>query len=213
MFEQLLPLTTTKNQQKIVEKFIEKGFKLTRQNDVEKMVALVYDFYISDNHQAVNLCLDYVMSFGIRTYETRKQFLNWVYIEPMYHLKHFISDEATKKALYQKLIDANKHESIQHLLVQDAGKHDMQYIEEWQQANHKKRLNNIYAPDFMKKSIHEFTTEKKPKDRYEMGQYLITEYLMLLFHLPEVDVDGQKILDEFQNHIAEMKKLYAVING
>lgn len=212
MFEKLLTLTETKNQQKIVEKFIEKGFKLTRQADVEKMVALVYDFYLADNHQAVDLCLDFVMSFGIRTYETKKQFLNWAYIVPLYHLKHFISDEATQNALYQQLTQADKEENIQYLLEQDAGKHDRQYIEEWYQANRKKRLNTIYAPDFLKDDVHKFLSEKKPKNRFETGIYMISRYLDLLFHLPEVEIDGQKIRDEFLNHLSEMKKLYAVVN-
>lgn len=212
MFEKLLTLTDTKNQQKIVEKFIEKGFKLTRQADVEKMVALVYDFYLADNHQAVDLCLDFVMSFGICTYETQKQFLNWGDILPLYHLKHFISDEATQNALYQQLTNAQKELTTQGLLKQDAGKHDEQYIEEWRKSIRKKQLDTLYAPDYMKRDIHEFLSEKKPKNRFETGIYMISRYLDLLFHLPEVEIDGQKIRDEFLNHLSEMKKLYVEVN-
>ena len=41
IFEQLAPLAETKKQQTTVAKFIEKGFKFTRQSDAQKFTFLV----------------------------------------------------------------------------------------------------------------------------------------------------------------------------
>lgn len=53
IFERLAPLARTKKQQTAVAKFIEKGFKFTRQSDAQKFTFLVYDFFVAGNMPAV----------------------------------------------------------------------------------------------------------------------------------------------------------------
>ena len=105
IFEQLAPLAETKKQQTTVAKFIEKGFKFTRQPDVQKFTFLVYDFFIAGNMPAVQLCIDYLVAQGYPTAENEKKFLNWVFMEPVYYLKYFISDASTQKKLHHDLLN------------------------------------------------------------------------------------------------------------
>ena len=79
IFEQLAPLAETKKQQTTVAKFIEKGFKFTRQPDAQKFTFLVYDFFVAGNMPAVQLCIDYLVAQGYPTAENEKKFLNWVF--------------------------------------------------------------------------------------------------------------------------------------
>ena len=105
IFEQLAPLAETKKQQTTVSKFIEKGFKFTRQPDAQKFTFLVYDFFIAGNMPAVQLCIDYLVAQGYPTAENKKQFLNWIFMEPVYYLKYFISDASTQKKLHYDLLN------------------------------------------------------------------------------------------------------------
>lgn len=76
IFEQLAPLAQTKKQQTAVAKFIEKGFKFTRQSDAQKFTFLVYDFFVAGNIPAVQLCIDYLVAQGVPyCQKTKKSFL------------------------------------------------------------------------------------------------------------------------------------------
>lgn len=73
VFEQLAPLARTKKQQITVAKFIEKGFKFTRQSDAQKFTFLVYDFFVAGNMPAVQLCIDYLVAQGYPTANCQKR--------------------------------------------------------------------------------------------------------------------------------------------
>ena len=143
IFEQLAPLAETKKQQTTVAKFIEKGFKFTRQPDAQKFTFLVYDFFIAGNMPAVQLCIDYLVAQGYPTAENKKQFLNWIFMEPVYYLKYFISDTSTQKKLHHDLLNLWYESSKRQLLEQDKGKHDEAYIKALNEDSVKNTLSII----------------------------------------------------------------------
>ena len=147
IFEQLATLAETKKQQTTVAKFIEKGFKFTRQPDAQKFTFLVYDFFVAGNMPAVQLCIDYLVAQAYPTAENKKKFLNWVFMEPVYYLKYFISDASTQKKLHHDLLNLWYESSKRQLLEQDKGKHDEAYINAWNEASVNKTLSIIRLRD------------------------------------------------------------------
>ncbi len=143
IFEQLAPLARTKKQQITVAKFIEKGFKFTRQSDAQKFTFLVYDFFVAGNMPAVQLCIYYLVAQGYPTAKNEKKFLNWVFMEPVYYLKYFISDTSTQKKLHHDLLNLWYESTKRQILEHDKGKHDEVYIDAWVKANVNKTLSII----------------------------------------------------------------------
>ena len=131
VFEQLAPLAQTKKQQTAVAKFVEKGFKFTRQPDAQKFTFLVYDFFVAGNMPAVQLCIDYLVAQGYPTAENKKQFLNWIFMEPIYYLKYFISDASIQKKLHHDILNLWYESTKRQILEHDKGKHDEAYIDAW----------------------------------------------------------------------------------
>lgn len=143
VFEQLAPLAQTKKQQTAVAKFVEKGFKFTRQPDAQKFTFLVYDFFVAGNMPAVQLCIDYLVAQGYPTAENKKQFLNWIFMEPIYYLKYFISDASIQKKLHHDILNLWYESTKRQILEHDKGKHDEAYIDAWVKANVNKTLSII----------------------------------------------------------------------
>ena len=213
IFEQLAPLAETKKQQTTVAKFIEKGFKFTRQSDAQKFTFLVYDFFVAGNIPAVQLCIDYLVAQGYPTAENEKQFLNWVFMEPVYYLKYFISDASTQKKLHHDLLNLWYESSKRQLLEHDKGKHDEAYIDAWNEANVSKTLSIIRSGETIASRKEDVTKHSKtPNDEYEQNVNLLDEYCRALLYTAETTESQQELVAETQNHIALLKDLYKKVN-
>ena len=213
IFEQLAPLAETKKQQTTVAKFIEKGFKFTRQPDAQKFTFLVYDFFIAGNMPAVQLCIDYLVAQGYPTAENKKQFLNWIFMEPVYYLKYFISDTSTQKKLHHDLLNLWYESSKRQLLEQDKGKHDEAYIDAWNEANINKTLSIIRSGETIasrKEDVVELA--ESLNDEYELNISLLDEYCRALLCTAETTESQQELVAETQSHIALLKDLYKKVN-
>ena len=213
IFEQLSPLAETKKQQTTVAKFIEKGFKFTRQPDAQKFTFLVYDFFVAGNMPAVQLCIDYLVAQGYPTAENKKQFLNWIFMEPVYYLKYFISDASTQKKLHHYLLNLWYESSKRQLLEQDKGKHDEAYINAWNEANVNKTLSVIRSGETIasrKEDVVELA--ESLNDEYELNISLLDEYCRALLYTAETTESQQELVAETQNHIALLKDLYKKVN-
>jgi len=213
IFEQLAPLAETKKQQTTVAKFIEKGFKFTRQPDVQKFTFLVYDFFIAGNMPAVQLCIDYLVAQGYPTAENEKKFLNWVFMEPVYYLKYFISDASTQKKLHHDLLNLWYESNKRLLLEQDKGKHDEAYINAWNEANVNKTLSIIRSGETIASRKEDVAKHSKtPNDEYEQNVNLLDEYCRALLYTAETTESQQELVAETQSHIALLKDLYKKVN-
>ena len=213
IFEQLAPLAETKKQQTTVAKFIEKGFKFTRQSDAQKFTFLVYDFFVAGNIPAVQLCIDYLVAQGYPTAENEKKFLNWVFMEPVYYLKYFISDASTQKKLHHDLLNLWYESSKRQLLEQDKGKHDEAYIDAWNEANVSKTLSIIRSGETIASRKEDVAKHSKtPNDEYEQNVNLLDEYCRALLYTAETTESQQELVAETQNHIALLKDLYKKVN-
>ena len=213
IFEQLAPLAETKKQQTTVAKFIEKGFKFTRQPDIQKFKLLTADFFVAGNMPAVQLCLDYLVAQGYPTVENEKQFLNWVFMEPIYYLKYFISDISTQKKLHHDLLNLWYESSKRQLLEQDKGKHDEAYIDAWNEANINKTLSIIRSGETIasrKEDVVELA--ESLNDEYELNISLLDEYCRALLCTAETTESQQELVAEIQSHIALLKDLYKKVN-
>ena len=213
IFEQLAPLAETKKQQTTVAKFIEKGFKFTRQPDAQKFTFLVYDFFIAGNMPAVQLCIDYLVAQGYPTAENEKKFLNWVFMEPVYYLKYFISDASTQKKLHHDLLNLWYESNKRLLLEQDKGKHDEAYINAWNEANVNKTLSIIRSGETIASRKEDVAKHSKtPNDEYEQNVNLLDEYCRALLYTAETTESQQELVAETQSHIALLKDLYKKVN-
>ena len=213
IFEQLATLAETKKQQTTVAKFIEKGFKFTRQPDAQKFTFLVYDFFIAGNMPAVQLCIDYLVAQGYPTAENKKQFLNWIFMEPVYYLKYFISDASTQKKLHHDLLNLWYESSKRQLLEHDKGKHDEAYINAWNEANVSKTLSIIRSGETIASRKEDVAKHSKtPNDEYEQNVNLLDEYCRALLYTAETTESQQELVAETQSHIALLKDLYKKVN-
>ena len=213
IFEQLAPLAETKKQQTTVAKFIEKGFKFTRQPDVQKFKLLTADFFVAGNMPAVQLCIDYLVAQGYPTAENEKQFLNWVFMEPIYYLKYFISDTSTQKKLHHDLLNLWYKSSKRQLLEQDKGKHDEAYIDAWNEENVNKTLSIIRSGETIASRKEDVAKHSKtPNDEYEQNVNLLYEYCRALLYTAETTQSQQELVAETQSHIALLKDLYKKVN-
>ena len=213
IFEQLAPLAETKKQQTTVAKFIEKGFKFTRQPDAQKFTFLVYDFFIAGNMPAVQLCIDYLVAQGYPTAENEKQFLNWVFMEPVYYLKYFISDTSTQKKLHHDLLNLWYKSNKRQLLEQDKGKHDEAYIDAWNEASVNKTLSIIRSGETIASRKEDVAKHSKtPNDEYDQNVNLLYEYCRALLYTAETTQSQQELVAETQSHIALLKDLYKKVN-
>ena len=213
IFEQLAPLAETKKQQTTVAKFIEKGFKFTRQPDAQKFTFLVYDFFIAGNMPAVQLCIDYLVAQAYPTAENKKKFLNWIFMEPVYYLKYFISDASTQKKLHHDLLNLWYESSKRLLLEQDKGKHDEAYINAWNEANVNKTLSIIRSGETIASCKEDVAKHSKtPNDEYEQNVNLLDEYCRALLYTAETTESQQELVAETQSHIALLKDLYKKVN-
>lgn len=213
IFEQLATLAETKKQQTTVAKFIEKGFKFTRQPDAQKFTFLVYDFFIAGNMPAVQLCIDYLVAQAYPTAENEKQFLNWVFMEPVYYLKYFISDASTQKKLHHDLLNLWYESSKRQLLEHDKGKHDEAYINAWNEANVSKTLSIIRSGETIASRKEDVAKHSKtPNDEYEQNVNLLDEYCRALLYTAETTESQQELVAETQSHIALLKDLYKKVN-
>ena len=213
IFEQLAPLAETKKQQTTVAKFIEKGFKFTRQPDAQKFTFLVYDFFVAGNMHAVQLCIDYLVAQGYPTAENEKKFLNWVFMEPVYYLKYFISDASTQKKLHHDLLNLWYESNKRLLLEQDKGKHDEAYINAWNEANVNKTLSIIRSGETIASCKEDVAKHSKtPNDEYEQNVNLLDEYCRALLYTAETTESQQELVAETQSHIALLKDLYKKVN-
>ena len=213
IFEQLAPLAETKKQQTTIAKFIEKGFKFTRQPDVQKFTFLVYDFFIAGNMPAVQLCIDYLVAQGYPTAENKKQFLNWIFMEPVYYLKYFISDASTQKKLHHDLLNLWYESSKRQLLEQDKGKHDEAYINAWNEASVNKTLSIIRSGETIASRKEDVAKHSKTlNDEYDQNVNLLYEYCHALLYTAETTQSQQELVAETQSHIALLKDLYKKVN-
>jgi len=213
IFEQLAPLAETKKQQTTVAKFIEKGFKFTRQPDVQKFTFLVYDFFIAGNMPAVQLCIDYLVAQGYPTAENEKKFLNWVFMEPVYYLKYFISDASTQKKLHHDLLNLWYESNKRLLLEQDKGKHDEAYINAWNEANVNKTLSIIRSGETIASCKEDVAKHSRTLNgEYEQNISLLDEYCRALLYTAETTESQQELVAEIQSHIALLKDLYKKVN-
>ena len=213
IFEQLAPLAETKKQQTTVAKFIEKGFKFTRQSDAQKFTFLVYDFFVAGNMPAVQLCIDYLEAQGYPTAENEKKFLNWVFMEPVYYLKYFISDASTQKKLHHDLLNLWYESSKRQLLEQDKGKHDEAYIDAWNEANVNKTLSIIRSGETIASCKEDVAKHSRTlNDEYEQNVNLLDEYCRALLYTAETTESQQELVAETQSHIALLKDLYKKVN-
>ena len=213
IFEQLAPLAETKKQQTTVAKFIEKGFKFTRQPDAQKFTFLVYDFFIAGNIPAVQLCIDYLVAQRYPTAENEKKFINWIFMEPVYYLKYFISDASTQKKLHHDLLNLWYESSKRLLIEQDKGKHDEAYIDAWNEANVSKTLSIIRSGETIASRKEDVAKHSKtPNDEYEQNVNLLDEYCRALLYTAETTESQQELVAETQSHIALLKDLYKKVN-
>ena len=213
IFEQLAPLAETKKQQTTVAKFIEKGFKFTRQPDAQKFTFLVYDFFVAGNMPAVQLCIDYLVAQAYPTAENEKKFLNWVFMEPVYYLKYFISDASTQKKLHHDLLNLWYESSKRQLLEQDKGKHDEAYINAWNEANVNKTLSIIRSGETIASCKEDVAKHSRTlNDEYEQNVNLLDEYCRALLYTAETTESQQELVAETQSHIALLKDLYKKVN-
>ena len=213
IFEQLATLAETKKQQTTVAKFIEKGFKFTRQPDVQKFTFLVYDFFVAGNMPAVQLCIDYLVAQEYPTAENEKKFLNWVFMEPVYYLKYFISDASTQKKLHHDLLNLWYESNKRLLLEQDKGKHDEAYINAWNEANVNKTLSIIRSGDTIASCKEDVAKHSRTlNDEYEQNVNLLDEYCRALLYTAETTESQQELVAETQSHIALLKDLYKKVN-
>ena len=213
IFEQLATLAETKKQQTTVTKFIEKGFKFTRQPDAQKFTFLVYDFFVAGNMPAVQLCIDYLVAQAYPTAENKKKFLNWIFMEPVYYLKYFISDASTQKKLHHDLLNLWYESTKRQILEHDEGKHDEAYIDEWVKANVNKTLSIIRSGETIasrKEDVVELA--ESLNDEYELNISLLDEYCRALLYTAETTESQQELVAETQNHIALLKDLYKKAN-
>ena len=213
VFERLAPLAQTKKQQTAVAKFIEKGFKFTRQPDAQKFTFLVYDFFIAGNMPAVQLCIDYLVVQAYPTAENKKKFLNWIFMEPVYYLKYFISDASIQKKLHHDLFNLWYESTKRQILEQDKGKHDEAYIDEWSKANVNKTLSIIRSGETIasrKEDVVELA--ESLNDEYELNISLLDEYCRALLYTAETTQSQQELVAQTQNHIALLKDLYKKVN-
>ena len=213
IFEQLARLAETKKQQTTVAKFIEKGFKFTRQPDAQKFTFLVYDFFVAGNMPAVQLCIDYLVAQGYPTAENKKQFLNWIFMEPVYYLKYFISDASTQKKLHHDLLNLWYESSKRQLLEQDKGKHDEAYIDAWNEATINKTLSIIRSGETIASRKEDVAKHSKTlNDEYDQNVNLLYEYCRALLYTAETTQSQQELVAETQSHIALLKDLYKKVN-
>ena len=213
IFEQLAPLAETKKQQTAIAKFIEKGFKFTRQSDAQKFTFLVYDFFVAGNIPAVQLCIDYLVAQGYPTAENEKKFLNWVFMEPVYYLKYFISDASTQKKLHHDLLNLWYESSKRLLIEQDKGKHDEAYIDAWNEANVSKTLSIIRSGETIASGKEDVAKHSRTlNDEYEQNVNLLDEYCRALLYTAETTESQQELVAETQSHIALLKDLYKKVN-
>ena len=213
VFERLAALAQTKKQQTAVAKFIEKGFKFTRQPDARKFTFLVYDFFVAGNMGAVQLCIDYLVAQGYPTAENKKQFLNWIFMEPVYYLKYFISDASTQKKLHHDLLNLWYESTKRQILEHDKGKHDEAYIDAWVEANVNKTLSIIRSGETIasrKEDVVELA--ESLNDEYELNISLFDEYCRALLYTAETTQSQQELVAQIQNHIALLKDLYKKVN-
>ena len=213
VFERLAPLAQTKKQQTAVAKFIEKGFKFTRQPDAQKFTFLVYDFFIAGNMPAVQLCIDYLVAQAYPTAENKKKFLNWIFMEPVYYLKYFISDASIQKKLHHDLLNLWYESTKRQILEQDKGKHDEVYIDAWVKANVNKTLSIIRSGETIascKEDVVELA--ESLNDEYEQNISLLDEYCRALLYTAETTESQQELVAEIQSHIALLKDLYKKVN-
>ena len=213
VFERLAPLAQTKKQQTAVAKFIEKGFKFTRQPDAQKFTFLVYDFFVAGNMPAVQLCIDYLVAQGYPTAENEKKFLNWVFMEPIYYLKYFISDASTQKKLHHDLLNLWYESTKRQILEHDKGKHDEAYIDACVEANVNKTLSIIRSGETIasrKEDVVELA--ESLNDEYEQNICLLDEYCRALLYTAETTQSQQELVAQTQNHIALLKDLYKKVN-
>lgn len=213
VFERLAPLAQTKKQQTAVAKFIEKGFKFTRQPDAQKFTFLVYDFFVAGNMPAVQLCIDYLVAQGYPAAENEKKFLNWVFMEPVYYLKYFIGDASTQKKLHHDLLNLWYESSKRQLLEQDKGKHDEAYIDAWVKANVNKTLSIIRSGETIASRKEDVAKHSRTlNDEYEQNICLLDEYCRALLYAAETTQSQQELVAQTQNHIALLKDLYKKVN-
>jgi len=213
IFERLAALAQTKKQQTAVAKFIEKGFKFTRQPDAQKFTFLVYDFFVAGNMPAVQLCIDYLVAQGYPTAENEKKFLNWIFMEPVYYLKYFISDASTQKKLHHNLLNLWYESTKRQILEQDNGKHDEAYIDAWVKANVNKTLSIIRSGETIASCKEDVAKHSRTlNDEYEQNIGLLDEYCRALLYTAETTQNQQELVSETQNHIASLKDLYKKVN-
>ena len=213
VFERLVPLAQTKKQQTAVAKFIEKGFKFTRQPDAQKFTFLVYDFFVAGNMPAVQLCIDYLVAQGYPTAENEKKFLNWIFMEPVYYLKYFISDASTQKKLHYDLLNLWYESTKRQILEQDKGKRDEAYIDAWVKANVNKTLSAIRSGETIASQKEDVAKHSRTlNDEYEQNIGLLDEYCRALLYTAETTQSQQELVAEIQSHIALLKDLYKKVN-
>ena len=213
VFERLAALAQTKKQQTAVAKFIEKGFKFTRQPDAQKFTFLVYDFFVAGNMPTVQLCIDYLVAQGYPTAENEKKFLNWIFMEPVYYLKYFISDASTQKKLHHNLLNLWYESTKRQILEQDKGKHDEAYIDAWVKANVNKTLSIIRSGETIASCKEDVAKHSRTiNDEYEQNISLLDEYCRALLYTAETTQSQQELVAQAQNHIALLKDLYKKVN-
>ena len=213
VFERLAALAQTKKQQTAVAKFIEKGFKFTRQPDAQKFTFLVYDFFVAGNMPAVQLCIDYLVVQGYPTAKNEKKFLNWVFMEPVYYLKYFISDASTQKKLHHDLLNLWYESTKRQILEQDKGKHDEAYIDAWVEANVNKTLSIIRSGETIASYKEDVAKHSRTlNDEYEQNIGLLDEYCRALLYTAETTQSQQELVAQTQSHIALLKDLYKKVN-
>ena len=162
---------------------------------------------------AVQLCIDYLVAQGYPTAENKKQFLNWIFMEPVYYLKYFISDASTQKKLHNDLLNLWYESSKRQLLEQDKGKHDEAYIDAWNEANVNKTLSTIRSGETIasrKEDVVELA--ESLNDEYELNISLLDEYCRALLCTAETTESQQELVAEIQSHIALLKDLYKKVN-
>lgn len=214
-FEKLLSEKATKKQQTTVKKFIDKGFKPTKQSDWQSFNELVFDLFVAGNDKAVQACLDYVFSLGYPypDAEHKIDHLCWNLMWRMYHLKFYLSDKTTQKQMREQFLEVVFEQKLQQQIKQDAGKHDDATIKTHAQANFDKWLVNSCDYQLVESTRADYNdTDNTPKERYEWGLHLLGDYCSLLFFREESTNNQPKLIAEMGVLMEELRVLYKQIN-
>ena len=189
MFEKIIPLAATKRQQSKLAK-LQKSFKPTRKDNLADLQFLIYDFFIAENQEAYQACLEIMEKIG---FPDGGEALQWPFIEPAYWLKYYLAEAADKETIHNYLFSI--------------------MTKNWPDHRTKKWLDNMLSDETIRHRKAKYSQPSNtPLEKYEWGLSLLKDHLMQLTYKPSDDPTRASQISEIEALVAELKQQFQKIN-